>query len=114
MASYRSAAMKKPTLDALNVLNWDYLCEIANEHPELVFTTDIHRALERFAYDFTRADSIEDQNEILAQLLENATFGHGAETNEGTVRCFAELLCTERKLLREFAKQEGIRLKSGD
>ena len=97
-------------LNAVDVLNWDYLCEIANEHPEVVFTTDIRRALERFAYDFTQAASAEDQNEILSQLLERATFGHSPETNEQTVERFADLLCTDRSLLREFAKQEGIRL----
>lgn len=102
--------MTKPRLDAIDVLNWDYLREIAAEHPELVFTTDIDRALEKFAFAFTEAVDTQDQNEILAQLLENATFGQSKKANEETVECFADILRTDSLLLREFAKQVGIRL----
>lgn len=102
--------MKKPTLNAADVLNMEYLEGIADEHPGLAYTTDIKRALERFAFYVTEAADEDERNEILADLLDNATSGQSKEKNDETVKCFAELLRTDHLRLREFAKQEGIRL----
>jgi hypothetical protein len=97
-------------LRAVDVLDWEYLCSIANEHADLVWTTDIRTAVERFAFDFTQAADDDDRDEILTRLLQLMTFGHSAETNEGTIAQFARFLCADVGLVRAYGKQQGIRL----
>lgn len=97
-------------LNAIDVLNWEYLCRVADAHSELAYTTDIQRAIEKFAFAFTQATDVDDQNEVLTQLLEDATFGNSAAANDEVLDWFAEFLCTDRRLLREFARQQGIRI----
>jgi hypothetical protein len=60
-----------PKLDAVDVLNWDYLVEIG-EYIE----GDSHRpeiAIKGFAYAFTSTASEEHRNQILEDIIRNST-----------------------------------------
>jgi len=98
-------------LNAVDVLNCEYLREIAYDHG-LAYTTDFNRALEIFAHAFIQAGNVADQNTMLTQLLSDSTFGQSTDANEETVAYLANFLRTSPILLREFAKQEGIRLRT--
>jgi hypothetical protein len=98
-------------LNAIDVVDVEYLRSVARDPGRIVWTTDIQSAIAVFAYNFLEAPDTEAQNEVLRILLENATFGHSTDSNEDTIAYFAEYICTHRHLLRTFAKQEGIRLK---
>jgi hypothetical protein len=100
----------KPMADRLNavdVLNLDYLRTIARAH-DLAYTTDPHAAFQMFAYDLIEAADVGDQNEILAQLLIRMTLGHSKETNREVLKYLAQKCHTDIRLIMEFAKQEGI------
>jgi|SRR5580692_10443583 hypothetical protein len=98
-------------LNAVDVVNLDYLRSIAQPHESTVWTTDFERALEIFAFNFLSVPDIDSQDAVLRILLENATFGQSAESNEDTIQTFAYFIRTHPYLLRAFAKQEGILLK---
>jgi hypothetical protein len=98
-------------LNAIDVVDVEYLHSIARDPGGIVWTTDIETAMTVFAYSFLEAPDVESQNEVLRLLLEHATFGTSTETNEDTIAHFADFFCLHRQLLRTFAKQEGIRLK---
>ena len=100
--------MKKPCLDAGDVLNWDYLCEIAEwiEKPK-----DWKQGARHFAYRFTSTGDAAKQNVMLSDLLLNATANQSIEAAEDVIESLSTSLNTDMSLLREFAKQCGIKLK---
>ena len=104
--------MAEENLDAVDVLNWEYLVKIATFFEEWE-VKHLHQAIRTFAYGFTSTDSVEKQNSLLACWLENATHLQSAETAEEIVSTLAELTCSDLQSLRRFAKQNGIRLKRG-
>lgn len=94
--------------DAADVLNWDYLCEIAElvEKPR-----NWREGARRFAYRFTSTADIEAQNRMLTDLLINATANQSVDAAEDVVEALADSLGTPHTLLRDYAKQIGVRLK---
>ncbi len=97
-------------LNAIEVLNWEYMVQIAQSHNHLVYTTDLKRALAKFAFELTQAEETTYQNDILRSLLIRMTYGHSKEKNREVIEDLAEKFCTQAYLLIEFAKQEGIRV----
>jgi hypothetical protein len=97
-------------LNAKDVLNVEFLKAAAHRSRDLAYTTDPSTAVDIFAHDFIEASDVQDQNEILLSLLQRMTYGHSAQTNERVVNYVAEKLMSNRKALREFAKQGGINL----
>jgi hypothetical protein len=98
-------------LDAVDVLDWDYLCKISEfvEHPK-----DWNRGgVQRFAHRFTSVSEVEAQNAMLADLLNNATHLQSLEAAEEVIKALAKSLHADRGKLREFAKSIGVRLKRG-
>src|SRR3990172_630229 len=103
--------MVKKKLDAVDVLNWDYLGEIGEIVEDRA--RDPEMAFKGFAYDFTSTASEEIRNQMLVEILRNATSGSSVEANEDFVAHLANRLKSDRSLLRQFAKENGIRLKRG-
>lgn len=104
--------MEKQRLDAADVLNWDRLCEIA-EYIESQDMRTFADGMKFFAYGFTSTADVQAQNRMLQDLLEKATYGHSRESNEDVIERLAAWLRSPQELLREFAEQNGIRLKRG-
>src|SRR5258706_1091075 len=94
------------SLNATDVLDWEYLKEIAYPH-DLEYSTDLDRALGIIAYQLIEAQDSASQNEILSSLILRATYGHSKEKNREVVSHLAVKLCTHPHLLMEFAKQAG-------
>ncbi|MDA2913685.1 hypothetical protein MYX77_06960 [Acidobacteriia bacterium AH_259_A11_L15] len=94
-------------LDAADVLNWEYLCEIA-EYRELPEIKNLGQALRAFAYSFTSTASIENQNRMLADWLRNACARTPAEEAEEVVARLAYYLRSDRSLVRQLALENGI------
>lgn len=93
---------------AANFLDWMYLCEIATpiEDPQ-----NFREAVFLFAYNFTSAANEEIRNTMLREWLADATYGHSRETNEDVIQAVAYGLRCPLEPLRQFAKENGIRLK---
>ena len=98
----------KEKLNASDVLNWNYLLQIAAK-PDSP-TPHLSEAIPKLAYALTSAASEETQNEELVEALKNATDGQSRETAERVVMRLAQLFQSDPKLLRRFAKENGIRL----
>jgi len=103
--------MGKKTLDAVDVLNWEYLARIGEIVPDRA--SDPEMAFRGFAYDFTSTASEEIRNQMLVEILKNATFRTSVEANEEFVAHLANRFRSDQALLRQFAKENGIRLKRG-
>jgi hypothetical protein len=103
--------MTKVKIDAVDVLNWNYLAEIG----ELVTdrATNPEMAFKGFAYAFTSTANEEIRNQMLVDILRNATYGTSVETNEEFIAHLANRFKSDRSLLRQFAKENGIRLERG-
>jgi hypothetical protein len=98
-------------LDAVDVLDWDYLCKISEfvERPR-----DWNNGgIQRFAHRFTSATDADAQNAMLSDLLNNATYLQSPETAEDIIDVLSKSLHAHKDKLREFAKGIGIRLKRG-
>jgi hypothetical protein len=95
-------------LNACDVLNWDYLVEIAvkAEQP----AKSLFEALTGFAYDFTSTADEGVRNQMLLDFLHNATDNTSRESATEVIKCLAKQLRSDEKLLKKFAKQSGIRL----
>lgn len=106
--------MKKPKLDAVDVLNWEYLVEIS-EHTEADENgrASFDEALRGFAYSFTSTASEDNRNEMLRDILHNATCRNAKDTNEIFIAELSQILKCDYGLLRQFAKERGINLKRG-
>src|SRR5271157_719644 len=66
-----------------------------------------------FAYDFASTADVEKQNRMLFDLLRNATARQSADSAEDVISALASSLNSDKELLREFARQNGIRLRRG-
>jgi hypothetical protein len=99
---------KKPELDASEVLDWNYLCEIA----EFVETPkNWNEGVKRFAYSFTSTPSREARNTVLSDLLINAAFKQSTTTTEYIIETLAKSLHVNKLTLKEFASGVGIKVK---
>jgi hypothetical protein len=99
------------SLAAADVLNWDYLVRIA-EYVEGRVTSPT-KALAGFAYAFTSTADEGIQNQMLIDLLRNATDHCSRDAAEEFIERLAILLQSDHKLLRQFARENGVRLKRG-
>ena len=100
--------MPESTLDAADILDWDYMCEIS----ELVeYPKNWSDGAKRFAYRFTSCGDVEGQNTMLADLLFNATYKQSTEAAEEVIDALCKSLGADREKLRGFARQIGIKLK---
>lgn len=99
--------MPESKLDAADVLDWDHMCRIAEfvERPR-----NWNDGAKRFAYLFTSCGNVTTQNTMLADLLMNATYKQSRETAEAVINAACSSLGADRKKLREFAGQIGIKL----
>jgi hypothetical protein len=103
--------MKKqqdPPLRACDVLNWDYLVEIGEKAQGQRKTIDA--GLKDFAYDFTSTADENIRDEMLKSIVKNATDNTSRTAAEEFIKNAAIRFRCERKLLREFAKEAGVRL----
>lgn len=104
--------MMKPLGNALrasDVLNWNYMVEIG-EKPEGMAKKNLAVGLKEFAYDFTSTASEDVRDQLLTDIIKNATYNQSRETAEGVIKALAAGLQSDRKDLRRFAKQIGVRL----
>jgi predicted NACHT family NTPase len=98
----------KEKLRACDVLNWDYLVSIS-EPPE-GRTKNIGKAIAGFAYDFTSTADEDIRDQMLVDLLRNGTDNISRGSAEEYVKALANALRSDAGLVREFAKQNGVRL----
>ena len=98
-------------LRACDVLNWDYLAKI-EARPE-GDSRDLRQGFATFAYDFRSTSDEDARDTLLADVLRNATAGQSKETAEAVVARLATALQSDHQKLRQFAKENGVRLKRG-
>jgi len=104
-------ASQDPELNAIDVVNWDYLVQVG-EYVECKAHT-IEDGLRGFAYAFTSTANEEIRNEMLLDILKNGTRTGSVYACEDFLRNLASLLRCDPKALRQFAKERGIRLRRG-
>jgi hypothetical protein len=97
-----------PPLRASDVLNWDHLVRIAAKPEGRTDTSE--KAIAGFAYDFTSTADESVRDQILSDLIQNGTYKQSRETAEEVIKALAGRLQSDRRELRKFAKQIGIRL----
>jgi hypothetical protein len=100
------------SIDAADIFDWEYLAEIG-EKLDLSEVRTLGDAVRLFAFDFTSASKTEHQNAILADWLRRATHLQSAETAEEVLKCLALSTKGELKLLRRFARENGVRIRRG-
>jgi hypothetical protein len=98
-------------IHAVDTLDWDHLTKIADHSIERA--TTLSEGLAIFAYDFTSTADEEHRNEMLGEFMRNATAGQSKDTVEMIVERLATALRTDHQKLRQFGKQNGVRLKRG-
>ncbi len=99
-------------VDAVDIFDWDYLVQIGVKL-ELSQVRGFRDAVRLFAYDFTSLARTENQNQILADWLQRATYLQSAETAEEVLACLAAETRADLDRLRRFARQNGVRLRRG-
>jgi len=105
-----SKAEPLPKLRASEVLNWDYLVEIA-EKPEKR-TRDRNQAWRGFAYAFTSTGDEDIRDKMLLECIKNGTDHQSKESSEDFLKTLADDLHSDRSLIRRFARENGVRLYS--
>ncbi|MGA7640078.1 MAG: hypothetical protein WCB00_24310 [Candidatus Acidiferrales bacterium] len=100
-----------PKLRASDALNWDYLVKIAEQSQE--DATNLREGLAAFAYNFTSTADEDSRDVFLTDLLNNATAYQSTDTAEKIVKLLANSLQTDHERLRQFGKENGVRLKRG-
>ncbi|HMD30814.1 MAG TPA: hypothetical protein VKG84_02810 [Candidatus Acidoferrales bacterium] len=104
--------MTQPGIRAVDVLDWDQLCRLA-EYIEASRIRRWEQALRVFAYAFTSTADADHQDQLLADLLRNATVHTSIQAAEEVVSRLARDTNSDVISLRAFAKQCGVRLKRG-
>ncbi len=104
--------MTQAGIRAVDVLDWEHLCRLA-EYVEPSRVKHWEQALKVFAYAFTSTADADRQDAILADLLRNATVHTSIASAEEVVAKLAKDTKSDVVLLREFAKQCGVRLRRG-
>jgi hypothetical protein len=104
--------MTQPRIRAADVLDWDQLCRLA-EYIEPSRIRRWEQALRVFAYAFTSTADAHRQDQLLTDLLQNATVHTSVQAAEEVVSRLARDTNSDLSSLREFAKQRGVRLKRG-
>jgi hypothetical protein len=100
-----------PKVRASDALNWEYLVEIAAQSDE--DAKSLSEGLAAFAYNFTSTADEDSRDAFLTELLSNATAYQSTDTAEKIVDALAKGLRSDRQKLRQFGKENGVRLKPG-
>lgn len=100
---------KNDKLDAEDILDWNYLCQIGELIEEPRTWSD---GAKLFAYQFTSASSTEARNTMLQDLLLNATYKQSSETIRDVICALAKTLRANEEGLEDFARRIGIKFKS--
>jgi hypothetical protein len=100
----------KEPIRACDVLNWDYLGEI--EEKPVGVAQNLQQAIRGFAYTFRSTADENNRDQMLRDLLKNATDNHSKESAEDVIKALAMHLKCDRKELRRFAKENGVRLQT--
>ena len=97
-------------INAADIFDWDHLVQIGTylERNEIRTLED---AIRVFAYAFTSLANVADQDRLLAGWIQRATYLQSRDTPEEILAALADHTHGRLKLLREFAKQNGVRLK---
>src|SRR5271170_719197 len=104
--------MMQSRIRAVDVLAWEHLCSLAEYlEPSRVWRWD--QALGVFACAFTSTADADRQDQLLAELSQNATAHTSITSAEEVVARLAKDTNSDVVLLREFAKQYGVRLRRG-
>lgn len=105
--------MNKPPdkLRACDVLNWDYLVKISA--PSQGDSSDLSQGWAVFAYDFTSTADESERDTLLANLMKDATANQSKGTAEIVIEALARALRSDLQKLRQFGKENGVRLKRG-
>jgi hypothetical protein len=104
--------MTQPRTRAVDVLDWEHLCRLA-EYVEPSRVKRWEQALKVFAFAFTSTADADRQDQLLADLLRNATVHTSVASAEEVVARLARDTNSDPVLLREFAKGRGVRLRRG-
>jgi hypothetical protein len=96
-------------LRASDVLDWDHLTKIADNTIENA--NRLADALAVFAYNFTSIGDEDSRDQMLIDLLQDATAGQSTDTAEKIIKAAALGFKADLEALRRFAKENGIRLK---
>jgi hypothetical protein len=99
--------MAQEKIDAVDVLDWDYLVQIG-AYLDRGEVKTLYQAIQVFAYAFTSTSDTENQNRRLAEWIQNATYLQSPETAEERLRGLARCSRANLDLLRKFAKRHGI------
>lgn len=104
--------MSQEKLNAIDVVNWDYLVSISEyfDPQEVQKNPSVDDGIKTFAYEFTSTADEEIRNRKLTDVLRNATAVSSVESSERVIKVFAYLLRCDETMLLEFAKQCGIKL----
>jgi hypothetical protein len=102
--------MAEEKIDAVDIFDWDYLVQIGAYLDRNEVKT-LYHAIQVFAYAFTSMSESENQNRLLAEWIQNATYLQSSETAEEILCALARHSRANLDLLRRFAKQHGVRLK---
>lgn len=103
---------REERIDAADIFDWEHLAEVG-EKLDLGEIRTLTDAVRLFAYDFTSASKTEHQNAILADWIRRATHLQSAETAEDVLKCLALYTKGDLKLLRRFARENGVRIRRG-
>jgi hypothetical protein len=102
---------KQDPLNAIDVVSWDYLVQVGEYVEERAHTAE--DALRGFAYAFTSTADEEIRNTMLLDILKNGTRTGSVYACEDFVSNLASWLHCDPKVLRQFAKERGVRLRRG-
>jgi hypothetical protein len=108
----RGIAVSEERLHAVDILDWDYLCAIAENLEPSELRTWNH-GLRYFASQFTSTGNVVEQDRLLRDLLRNSTAHMSSESAEAVVVALARDTHADREQLCKFAKQSGVRLRRG-
>jgi hypothetical protein len=104
------ASLPARKLHAYDVLNWDYLVELScNYDPDA--PRSLTAALAKLAYDLTQTGDEEIRSLELSEFLHALTDHTSTAAAEEMLACVAMHLRCELKKMREFAKENGVKLK---
>jgi hypothetical protein len=99
-------------LNACDVLNWKYLLELSGKHdPVMQKKSTLADGLAKLAYDLTQTGNEQIRTKQLSEFLHNLTDNTSVDAAEELLKCLAGLLRCDLGKLRQFSKENGVRLK---
>jgi hypothetical protein len=96
---------------ACDALNWEYLVQIAAELDEENPPKTLKEGLAILAFGLTQTADEDVRDSQLSEFLHTATDHTSTDATEAVLDTLAKHLRCDLKALREFAKQNGIKLK---